>query len=164
MATIASLLQMPKMQDRYRFIVEQVSNPAYANPKSQTIRLLDSAQSSIYEDIYTYLKDNILPPDLSRNQKRNFIRQSSKHTIIADTLYRRGLDGTLLRCLEHNESASSLHEVHEGICGTHSSGLSLAKKLLRLGYYWPHMEQESYKFVKRCPKCQIHGNLIHTLA
>lgn len=79
---------MPETQDRYQFIVEQVSNPAYANPKSQTISFLDSAQSSIYGDIYTYLKNNILPPDLSRNQKRNFIRQSAKHTIIADTLYR----------------------------------------------------------------------------
>lgn len=164
MATIASLLQMPEMQDRYRFIVEQVSNPAYTNPKSQTISLLDSAQSSIYGDIYAYLKDNILPPDLSRNQKRNFICQSAKHTIIADTLYRRGLDGTLLHCLEHDESASALHEVHEGICGTHSSGLSLAKRFLHLGYYWPHMEQESYQFVKRCSKCQIHGNLIHAPA
>lgn len=76
-----------------------------------------------------YLKDNILPLNLSQNQKQNFIHQSARYTVIVNILYRRGLDNTLLRCLEHEESGKSLKEVHEGICGIHSSGLMLVKKL-----------------------------------
>lgn len=135
MATIASLLQLSEKKGRYEFMVEQVSSPAYDNLDSQTICHIPNIQSSQYGEIYTYLKDNILPLDLSRNQKCNFICQSTRHTLIADILYRRGLDGTLLQFLEHHEPETSLREVHEGICGTHSSGLTLAKKLLRLGYY-----------------------------
>ena len=54
-----------------------------------------------------------------------------------------------------------LEEVHQGICGAHSSGLTLAKKLLRIGYYWPTIEADAYHFVKRCVPCQQHGDLIH---
>ncbi len=46
-----------------------------------------------------------------------------------------------------------LEEVHQGICGAHSSGLMLEKKLLRMGYYWPTMEVDAYHFVKRCVPC-----------
>ena len=53
----------------------------------------------------------------------------------------RGLDGTLLRFLEPGESKRALVEVHEGVCGSHSNGLTLAHKLIRAGYYWPDMEK-----------------------
>lgn len=79
-------------------------------------------------------------------------------------LYQHSLDGTLLKRLESDESKNTLQEVHEGICGTHSSGSTLAKKLLRLGYYWPNMEKETYQFAKKYQKYQIHGNLIHSPA
>lgn len=52
-------------------------------------------------------------------------------------------------------------EVHEGICGDHSSRPMLAKKLMRIGYYWPTMEKYAYKYVKKCIQCQMHGDLIH---
>ena len=50
-------------------------------------------------------------------------------------MHRHGLDGTLLKYLEPNESNCALMEVHEGICGSHLSGLTLAHKLIRVGYY-----------------------------
>lgn len=72
-----------------------------------------------------------MSPDLSRNQKKTLIHQASKHTIIANTLYRKGFDGTLLRCLDERETQLSLKEVHDGIYGVHQSGPPLSKKLLR---------------------------------
>lgn len=33
-----------------------------------------------------------------------------------------------------------------------------------MGYYWPTMESESFTFIKKCAKCQIHGNPIHAPA
>jgi ribonuclease HI len=164
MATIASLLQIPDKRCHYEFMVEQVFTPSYDDPESQVISHLTGSNVSPYEIIYAYLRDNTLPHDLSCNQKCNIIRQASHHVIIVDILYRQGLDGTLLRCLERDKFEKALHEVHEGIYGTHSSGPILAKKLLRLGYFWPNMEKESYNFVKQCQKCQIHGNLIHAQA
>ena len=31
--------------------------------------------------------------------------------------------------------------MHEGTFGTHSSGHTMAKKIIRVGYYWSTMEQ-----------------------
>ncbi|XP_059315380.1 uncharacterized protein LOC132065987 [Lycium ferocissimum] len=40
------------------------------------------------------------------------------------------------------------------------NGFVLAKKILRTGYYWMTMENDCSKFVQKCHKCQIHGDLI----
>lgn len=125
-------------------MVEQLFKPSYDNLESQVIYHLADVNTSFYEKIYTYLKNNTLPPDLSYNQKWNFIFQTTQHTLIADVLYWWGPDETLVQCLEHAEFEMTLLELHEGVCGTHLSGLTLAKKLLRLGYYWPTMERDSF--------------------
>ena len=57
-----------------------------------------------------------------------------------------------------------LEEVQQGICGAHSSGLTLVKKILRIGYYCPTIEADAYHFVKKCVPCQQHGDLIHAPA
>ena len=80
---------------------------------------------------------------------------------MADILYQKGFDETLFRCQEHDESKTSLQEVHIGICGSHSSGFTLAKKIMRIGYFWPTTEKDSIDNVKTCKKCQIRSNLIH---
>lgn len=69
MATIASLLQTQENQDHYEFLVEELFHPAYHCPDSQTICHLVGPDSSCYGQIYTYLKDDTLPLDLSKNQK-----------------------------------------------------------------------------------------------
>lgn len=87
MATIASLLQIPDQPNHYEFLVEQLFSPTYNNFESQVICHIVDFDSPLYERIYTYLKDNILPLDLSRNQKHNFIHQATYYTLTADTLY-----------------------------------------------------------------------------
>lgn len=160
MATIASLIDLPPNETCYEFLVDNLLVPSYEITPTEMIGAV-SHESQLYGSIFIYLHDNILPPDLSNNQRRTFIRQFSRYVILADILYRQGLDGTLLRCLESDEAQIALHEVHEGICGPHSSGPTLAKKLIRTGYYWPNMEKDSYQFVKKCKQCQLHGDLIH---
>ena len=76
-------------------------------------------------------------------------------------MYRKGLNRTLLRCLEEEESKLALKDIHEGICGSHSNGLNLAKKILRMGYFWKTLERDGCQYVKVCKKYQYHGNLIH---
>ena len=51
--------------------------------------------------------------------------------------------------------------IHEGSFGTHANGHSMAKKMLRAGYYWLTMEYDCYKFAKKCHKCQIYAEKIH---
>lgn len=48
---------------------------------------------------------------------------------------------------------------HDGTCGVHFSRPSMAKCLLRMGYFWPTMENDCCEYVKRCIKCQQRANL-----
>ena len=59
-----------------------------------------------------------------------------------------------LTCLNEDQAKYMLQEVHEGVCGNHSSGRALAHKVLRQGYYWPTIQADSLAFVQKCDKCQ----------
>ena len=37
----------------------------------------------------------------------------------------------------------------------------LARKIMRVGYFWLTMETDCCQFVQRCQECQMHGDLIH---
>ena len=108
MATLASLLQLLNHQERYAFLVEEVVQPTFTQPKSHITFLLDTPISPWYDSIYAYLHDNIMPSNLFWNQKQNFIQQTLHYTLVAKTLHRKGLDGTLFKCLEIDESKGSL--------------------------------------------------------
>jgi hypothetical protein len=57
----------------------------------------------------------------SRIADRKVRRQASKYIMLDNTLYRRTIDGVLLKCLGSDQSKIVMGEVHEGICGTHQS-------------------------------------------
>ena len=77
-----------------------------------------------------------------------------------EILYRRTPDLGLLLCVDAVKATKLLEEVHAGMCGTHMNGFTLAKKILRAGYFWMTMENDCARFVQRCHKCQVHGDLI----
>ena len=54
-----------------------------------------------------------------------------------------------------------MDEVHQGICDPHMNGKMLAKKIMRIGYYWNTMETDCISFVKSCQDYQTHANLNH---
>ena len=56
-----------------------------------------------------------------------------------------------------------MEEVQQGICGLHMNGRMLAKKILRIGYYWNTMVIDYVDFVKSCLDCQTRANLNHVL-
>ena len=44
-----------------------------------------------------------------------------------------------LRCLSPEEAQKVMQEIHDGDCGNHARGHSLAHKIINQGYYWPKM-------------------------
>ena len=56
----------------------------------------------------------------------------------------------LVRCLEKEESDKALVDIHKGIYGGHSNGLSMAQRFLMARYYWPTMQIDSVAFAKSC--------------
>ena len=53
-------------------------------------------------------------------------------------------------------------EIHERVCGPHMNGHMLARKIMRMGYYWLTLESDCIQHVQSCYKCQIHGDKINT--
>ena len=66
-----------------------------------------------------------------------------------------------LYCLKKEEAKRIMEEVHQGICGPQIR--MLAKKILRMGYYWNRMETDCVYFAKSCHDYQTHANLNHVL-
>jgi hypothetical protein len=67
---------------------------------------------------------------------RKVKRQALKYVMLDTTLYRRTIDGLLLKCLGSDQSKIAMGEVYEGICGTHQSADKIKWLLHRAGFYW----------------------------
>lgn len=51
-------------------------------------------------------------------------------------LYRRTPDLGFLRRIDSVEATKLLEEIYARMCGPHMNGFTLAKKILRVGYFW----------------------------
>ena len=67
--------------------------------------------------------------------------------MLNEKLYKRDFSQPYLRCVEEEEAKYVLEEVHGGICGDHIGAKSLARKIMRVGYFWPTMQQDAADFV-----------------
>ncbi|KAL5542852.1 hypothetical protein UlMin_010562 [Ulmus minor] len=99
------------------------------------------------DPIVAYLRDGTLPQDKFEAHK--------------DKLRKRSFSSPSLTCLNEDQAKYVLQEVHEGVCGNHSSGRALAHKVLRQGYYWPTIQADSLAFVQKCDKYQRFSTIPH---
>jgi ribonuclease HI len=99
-------------------------------------------------DIFNYLKD----PAWGAPKKVRY--KAMKYALIGDDLFCGTLEELLLKCLGLTEVNRFLHEVHEGACATHQSAHKMKWLIRRLGYYWPTMLEDSFKYYKGCQACQ----------
>ncbi|XP_012839272.1 PREDICTED: uncharacterized protein LOC105959678 [Erythranthe guttata] len=132
---------------------------------SQKVTLLTSPQPEItspteiqytkedepcwFTPILKYLKKGELPMDPT--EARKLKTRAVRFVIVGEELYKRGFSFPYLKCLDPTTADYVLREVHEGICGNHLSGRTLALKLLRQGYYWPTMHEDAKKLVEELP-------------
>ena len=64
------------------------------------------------------------------------------YVLIAGVLYRRLPGGVLARCVSLQDAARKLTEVQEKSC-EFNDGVSLYRRLQRLGYFWPNMSKQA---------------------
>ncbi|KAJ9566095.1 hypothetical protein OSB04_002061 [Centaurea solstitialis] len=111
-------------------------------------------------DVWNYLKHDQLPED--KMEARKTRSKASRYTIFEDQLYRRSTTGILLRCITSKVQINQiLQEMHDGECGNHTGGRSLANRISRQGYYWPTLREDAITYVQRCDACQKHSGMIH---
>ena len=98
--------------------------------------------------ILRFLTTGELPTDIADARKLQY--QAPRYVVMDGKLYRRGLSIPFLRCVAGTEVSTIIHEIHGGFCGDHTSGLSLSKKILRQGYFWPTMKKDCVDYVRKC--------------
>ncbi|KAL0428187.1 UNVERIFIED_CONTAM: hypothetical protein Slati_2993500 [Sesamum latifolium] len=131
---------------------------SYAEKEVQVIENSDSWKG----DFMNYLRDGTLPSDPIKAKRIKF--KGTRFTVVGNDLYKRTIGGPLLKCLDEERAKYVLREVHEGSCGNHSGGRSLAQKVTRQGYFWPTLAKDATEFTKKCESCQRFASLIHTPA
>jgi hypothetical protein len=118
--------------------------------KTESIKEYDSVKdgSTIRTDWRLPLLECIKDPEKITDKKVK--RKVLKYTSLDDNLYRRTIDGVLLKCLGEEKAKVAVLEVHDGICGAHQSAYKMNLLLWRLGLYWPTMMEYCVKYQKGC--------------
>ena len=118
------------------------------------------ARPSWMDSITQFLKEDILPEEkieankIRKNATSYWLSEDSK-------LYRHSFLRPYLLCVHPDQTELLLEEMHEGICGSHIEGRSLAHRVITQGYWWPNMQREALEYVKKCDQCQRYSPSIH---
>ena len=99
------------------------SGSSIASPQ---VNQVDKAPPSWMDPITLYLSTGQLPTERDKAHKLQI--QAAKFSLIDGELFKRSLGGPYLKCLTPEQSQYMLAELHEGICGNHPGGITLAHR------------------------------------
>jgi hypothetical protein len=95
------------------------------------IQNLTLSEHPWYKYLIHYLQFQRCPDHLNSHQRRRLRLEASKYLIIGDSLFRRSVDGLLLRCIDDNATQRILNEIHGSTTSiVHIGGHFLLKPLL----------------------------------
>ena len=103
-----------------------------------------------------YLSNGMLP--LEPAEAKKIKRNSTKYILVDGKLFRHEFSHPILVCVSGDQCTGIMIELHEGICGSHVGGQSLASKVVRAGYYWPTMREDCTRYAQQCRQCQQHAD------
>ncbi|RDX90707.1 rnhA, partial [Mucuna pruriens] len=133
----------------------QAKDPQLAKYQDRASAMASSFDNFVLLHVPSYQNERAdLLVKLANTQRRGQQRTIIYEKLSTSTIDRRGFSFPLLRCLGDEESTYVIKEVHEGVCGTHIGGRTLASKIARANYYWPTLRRDCLEYVKICDKCQ----------
>ncbi|CAJ2644644.1 unnamed protein product [Trifolium pratense] len=157
-ADILSKLASTKRKGGNKSVIQEIlPRPSIEKPSKVVDIKVIGDKDCWMTPVYNFLEHGTLPDD--QKQAAIVRRRACSYVILDGKLYRRGFSIPLLKCVDEDTADYILREVHEGINAQHLGGRSLARKALRAGYYWPTMQQDAKDHVKKCDKCQRHGDM-----
>ncbi|XP_042446582.1 uncharacterized protein LOC122031549 [Zingiber officinale] len=106
-----------------------------------------------------FLRSGATPSD--EEEARILRRRVGWFTLIGDQLYKKAFSRPLLKCVRSEDVDYILREVHQGSCGGHPGGRSLARKILLAGYLCPTLQEDVARTVATCLSCQKYHSLSH---
>ena len=119
---------------------------------SPQVNQVDKDPLSWMDPITLYLSTGQLPT--KRDKAHKLQTQAARFSLIDGQLFKQSLGGPYLKCLTPEQSQYVLAELHEGICGNHFDGRTLAHRAHTQGYYWPTMKADAADYTRKCDRRQ----------
>ena len=112
-------------------LIEDLYKPTETRDTAQIHQI--RVGSSWMDSIIRFLREDILPEKRIESDK---IRRKATSYWLSENhkLYKRSFSGPYLLCVHPELIESFLEELHEGICGSHTGGRSLAYRAITQGY------------------------------
>jgi ribonuclease HI len=157
--SLAGLASSVAPDFRRTITVEVQDSPSIMKSSPAIICQIEMGPSWM-DPILDYLTKDILPADqkeaakIRKNATRYWVSREGK-------LYKKSYTGPYLLCVHPDLVPNLLYEIHEGVCGGHTGGRSLAHRAIGQGYWWPYMQKDAAQYVRRCEKCQLFAPAIH---
>jgi hypothetical protein len=160
LVALASLVDIPENISDQPISIEQNSLPTH----EEEIDTIDDdlhGGKLWFSDMQRFVEDGAYPERASKKDRRALRLAATQYIICGGVLYRRSYEGIHLRSVDETEAERLINEVHLGVCGPHMNGKMLARKILRMGFYWTTLEANCVDFVRKCHQCQVHANMNH---
>jgi len=161
LATLGSMVEIPEGVWTRPLEIEQSYELMHKKKNEASVLVIEEEGVHWYYDIMKFLELRAYSDGANKKEHCSIRMMAMRYILCEGQLYRRSYDGIHLRCLKKEEAERVMKEIHQGICGPHMNESMLAKKILRIGYYWSTMETNYVYFVKSCHDCQMHANLNH---
>ncbi|CAN6679116.1 unnamed protein product [Malus baccata var. baccata] len=120
---------------------------------------IKSSVTPWYADYVNYLVSDIMPPDLTWQQKKRFISLVRHYYWDEPYLWKHCPDQCIRRCVPDDEMEEILRHCHSLACGGHFGATKTAAKVLQSGFWWPTLFKDAHTFVSTCDRCQRVGNI-----
>lgn len=159
MASSTSLVGLDFGQDEYHFVVQVLHSSAISNSAYQDNPICTHLYSGKwFAHISNYLKIGSFLEDASKSLHVQIQKLATRYILLSGISYRR----SSFAMFNNNQDPYALEKAHSGFGGDYFGGKSLVHKIIHMEYFWEKMEQYSFPFVKKCPQCQKHSNLIRS--
>jgi ribonuclease HI len=154
---LSKLASTKRKKGRNQSLIQETLSKSSIEETLEVMLVCEINANSWMTPVLRFLRSGETPNDPKEAAKTR--RRACSYVLVNDQLYRRGFAIPLLKCVEEKKVDYVLTEIHEGINGQHIGGRSLARKALRARYYWPSMQTNAKEHVKKCDKCQRHGDM-----
>ncbi|XP_058774557.1 uncharacterized protein LOC131648845 [Vicia villosa] len=80
---------------------------------------------------------------------------------MGNELFKKTVEGVLLKYVGESGAYVSVSSVHSGSCGAHQAGHKMRWLLMCSGVYCPSMLKDCIEFARGYQECQLHGGIQH---
>jgi hypothetical protein len=125
-----------------------------AKPNMMVIDELEQGPAYDWKSLIKMFLDN-QPPSDDNVEVERIARKSKMYHLIDGILYQRDTNGMMMRCISREEGIQLLRNIHNGLCGSHSSWHSIISKAFRHDFCWPTGKDDAMEIVTKCMDYQF---------